>query len=95
MKRVSKKDKRRLMVLVLIFIPLLTFFVSNMFSYWSQIYKNIKETKKLEEEYANILDEEEMLKSEIKKLQDLDYVAKYAREKFLYSKDGEIIIKLD
>lgn len=95
MKRISKKDKRRLMILVLVFIPLLTFFVSNMFSYWSQIYKNIKETKKLEEKYANILDEEEMLKSEIRKLQDLDYVAKYAREKFLYSKDGEIIIKLD
>lgn len=95
MKRVSKKDKRRLLILVLIFIPLLTFFVSNMFSYWSQIYKNIKETKKLEADYVNILDQEEELKSEIQKLQDLDYVAKYAREKFLYSKDGEIIIKID
>lgn len=95
MKRVSKKDRRRLTVLVLFFIIFLTVFVSNMFSCWSQIYKNIKETKKLEEKYAEILDEEEMLKSEIRKLQDLDYVAKYAREKFLYSKDGEIIIKLD
>ncbi len=95
MKRVSKKDKRRLLVLVLIFIPLLTFFVSNMFSYWSQIYRNVKETKELGKEYINILNEEEILKSEIQKLQDIDYVAKYAREKYLYSKDGEIIIKLD
>ena len=45
MKRASKKDKRRLTILVLIFIPLLTLFISNMFSYWSKIYNNVKETK--------------------------------------------------
>ncbi len=95
MKRVTKKDKRRLIVLMIIFIPLLTLFLSNMFSYWSSIYKNIKEKKKLENEYALKLEEEELLKSEIEKLQDEEYVARYAREKYLYSKNGEIIIKID
>ncbi len=95
MKRVTKKDKRRLIVLMIIFIPLLTLFLSNMFSYWSNIYKNIKEKKKLENEYALKLEEEELLKSEIEKLQDEEYVARYAREKYLYSKNGEIIIKID
>lgn len=95
MKRITKKDKRRLLILVLFFIPLLTFFVSNMFSYWSQIYQNIVEKDKLEKKYSDILDEEDKLKSEIKKLSDLEYVAKYAREKYLYSKDGELIIKID
>lgn len=95
MKRVTKKDKRRLIVLMIIFIPLLTLFLSNMFSYWSSIYKNIKEKKKLENEYALRLEEEELLKSEIEKLQDEEYVARYAREKYLYSKNGEIIIKID
>lgn len=94
MKKVTKKDRRRITLLITIFIPLLTLFVSNMFSYWSQIYKNIKEKEELEVLYKEILEEEETLKSEIVKLQDDEYVARYAREKFLYSKDGEIIIKI-
>lgn len=80
---------------MLIFIPLLTLFVSNMFSYWSKIYNNIKETKKLEEEYNEKMKEEASLKTEIDKLHDPEYVAKYAREKYLYSKKGEIIIKIE
>ena len=92
---VSKKDKRRLTLLMFIFIPLLILFVSRMFSYWSIIYSNIKLKKELEIEYKEILEEEELLNSEINKLQDEEYVARYAREKFLYSKDGEIIIKMD
>lgn len=94
MKKVTKKDRRRITFLIIIFIPLLTVFVSNMFSYWSQIYNNIKEKEELESLYREILEEEETLKTEIVKLQDDEYVARYAREKYLYSKDGEIIIKI-
>ena len=46
------------------------------------------------EELIGGLEEEETLKSEIVKLQDDEYIARYAREKYLYSKDGEIIIKI-
>jgi cell division protein FtsB len=35
------------------------------------------------------------LKEEINRLQDPEYMAKYAREKYLYSKNGEIIIKIE
>ena len=91
----TKKDKRRITLLMLIFIPLLIMFVSRMFSYWSVIYSNVKEKKELEWKYKEILEREDLLKSEISKLEDEEYVARYAREKFLYSKDGEIIIKLD
>ena len=38
--------------------------------------------------------EKQVLETDVKKLQDPDYVAKYAREKYLYSKDGELIIKI-
>lgn len=95
MRRVTKKDKRRIFVLICVFVPLLTFFVSNMVSYWSSIYTNIKDKKELDKVYASYLEEEELLKSEIEKLQDDEYIARYAREKYLYSKDGEIIIKID
>ena len=92
---VTKKDKRRLILLMGIFLPLLIMFVSRMFSYWSVIYSNKKKKKNLEVKYKEILEEEEILKSEISKLQDEEYVTRYAREKFLYSKDGEIIIKME
>ncbi len=94
MKKASIKDQRRLFVLTLFFIPLLILFISNMFSFWSTIYKNIKVKKELELVYTSKLEEEESLKSEITKLKDPEYVAKYAREKYLYSKNGELIIKI-
>ena len=95
MNGITKKDKRRLLVLMCIFIPLLIWFISNITTYTSIIYSNIKEKKELDKKYAEILEEEELLKSEISKLQDEEYVARYAREKYLYSKDDEIIIKID
>ena len=91
----TKKDKRRITLLFMIMIPLLVLFVSRMFSYWSVIITNINEKKELETKHKEILEKEDLLKSEINKLQDKEYVARYAREKLLYSKDGEIIIKMD
>ena len=44
--------------------------------------------------YFTLKDEEDKLNSDIKKLKDPEYVARYAREKYMYSKDGELIIRL-
>lgn len=95
MKKVTKKQKRRILLLSVLIIPLLTLFISNLFSYWSQIYKNVKEKEELQAQMNEQLDEEEKLKKEINKLQDPEYIAKYAREKYLMSKNGEIIIRID
>jgi cell division protein DivIC len=95
MKRATKKDKRRILVLIVILIPLLVLFISNIWKYSVQILKNIETKKELDATYKEKLKEEEKLQSEIIKLQDPDYVARYAREKYLYSKDGEIIIKIE
>ena len=56
--------------------------------------KNKREKKDLETKYSKLLSDKEVLETDVKKLQDPDYVAKYAREKYLYSKDGELIIKI-
>ncbi len=48
----------------------------------------------LKDKLSNLKEEEEILNSDIKKLEDPDYVARYAREKYLYSKDGELIIRI-
>ena len=55
----------------------------------------MKEQKKeLEDRINSLKEEEKILESDIQKLEDPSYVARYAREKYLYSKDGEIIIRL-
>lgn len=52
------------------------------------------EVRELEKKLADLQEEEKELNSEIVKLQDTDYLARYAREKYFYSKDNEIIIRI-
>lgn len=60
----------------------------------SSIYKMKEQKKELEDRIASLKEEEKVLESDIQKLEDPSYVARYAREKYLYSKDGEIIIRI-
>lgn len=93
-KKVNKGAKRRLLVLFCVFVLLIGYISYTTFSYWEEILKNNKETKELEEKYDKLLSDKEVLETDVLKLQDPEYVAKYAREKYLYSKDGELIIKI-
>lgn len=91
----TKKDKRRILLgtlVILIMICYLSFFV---YRYWNQILSNNNEKKILEAKYEALLKEEDELNNEITKMQDSEYAAKYAREKYGYSKDNEVIIKFD
>ena len=89
-----EKTQTRIRVYLIVIIGLLTFLGYKMYSYWPRIYSNYKEKAKLEEQYNNLLEEEDTLSGDIKKLQDPNYIARFAREKYLYSKDGEIIIRI-
>ncbi len=62
--------------------------------YWVEIFDKYKEKQELEQKLAELQAEEKALQLDADKLQDPDYVARYAREKYLYSKDGEFIIKI-
>lgn len=67
------------------------------YSFFSNVGKMIEisnEKKELQSKLDSLKDEEEVLNSDIKKLEDPEYVARYAREKYLYSKDGELIIRI-
>ena len=69
--------------------------MSTFFSYVSQIYKTKQEIDSVKTVYNEKLEKEEELKSEINRLQDPEYMARYAREKYLYSGKDEIIIKIE
>ncbi len=93
-KRITKKTKRRLTFLSSIILLLVGVIISSVFKDMCQVFKNKNEIAILTDKYNTLLHEEESLQSEITKLQDEDYVARYAREKFLYSLPNEVIIKL-
>ena len=62
--------------------------------YWVDIINKYKEKKDLELELASLKEKEAQLRVDANKLQDPNYIARYAREKYYYSKDGEFIIKI-
>ncbi len=63
-------------------------------NYWVQIYNKHKELASLDEKYKKLKKKEAALKVDVNKMQDSDYIARYAREKYLYSKDGEFILNI-
>ncbi len=91
--KVTKKERRRLTIFILSFIFIIGFTCINIFPDWLKIMKNKQEITVLQSSYEELLDTEEALKAEVQKLQDPDYVERYAKEKFLYTKDDEIIIR--
>lgn len=93
-KRITKKAKRRLTFLACAILMLVAVIITNVFNDLCEIINNKNELTLLNDKYENLLHEEESLQSEITKLQDSDYVARYAREKYLYSLPDEVIIKL-
>ena len=60
----------------------------------TKILQNKRKINSLNSEYTSLLEKEESLNSEVTKLQDPDYVARYAREKYMYSLPDEVIIRI-
>ena len=62
--------------------------------YWVEIFEKYQEKNSLEEELTLLKEKEEELKVDANRLQNPDYIARYAREKYLYSKEGEYILQI-
>ncbi len=88
------KNTRRLLVLCTGSIVLIVGLSLTVGNCWAEIFSKYQEKKKLEKELVELKEKEEKLKVDVKKMQDPDYVARYAREKYLYSKDGEYVIQI-
>ena len=91
----TKKEKKRLFVISAVIILLIISLVSSVAGDWTKIMENKSKITSLNKQYNDLLSEEEKLVSEVTKLQDDDYVLRYAKEKFLYSEDGEVIIRMN
>ena len=94
-RKVVKAAKRRLVFFGTISIAVIIYFFVTLATYTIRIAELSQEKKELAAQMVTLKDDEENLKLEIQKLQDPDYIARFARENYLYSKDGEYIIKIE
>lgn len=93
-RRITKASKRRLTIFGTIsLIAIIYFLISLVYSCYS-IYNLMQEKERLENLYVELEQEAEDLKLDIEKLNDPNYLADYARENYLYSKEGEYIIQI-
>ncbi len=93
-KKKSSKAKKRFLVLSVFFVGVVSLSVASIFKDWLEIMSNKQQIASLTSYYDELLEEEASLTSEVTKLHDEDYIARYAREKYMYSLPGEFIIKI-
>ena len=89
-----KKMRRRMLLLGLTSIGIIFAMTFTIGKYWVEIFEKYQEKKELDKELTLLKEKEETLKVDAKKLQNPDYIARYAREKYQYSKDGEFILQI-
>ena len=92
----ARRKRRVKSIFVFVFFMLLISYLSyNLFVSINKIISINKEKKELEGRIVSLQEEEKKLQADIQKLEDPTYIARYPREKYLYSKDGELIIRFD
>ena len=90
----TKKKVLRFFILGITCTILVAVILVTLTHVWINIYGKYKERKEIEEKLLKLKEKEEELVVDVEKLQDPEYVARYLREKYFYSKDGEYIIKI-
>ena len=93
----KRKVKLKVRTLVVFTITIMIFgYLSYSGIYYLVSKKNYESEKiVLQDKLNNLKDKETDLNSEINKLKDDDYLARYAREEYLYSKKGEYVIRIE
>lgn len=94
MKKNKKKKTRRLLLFGTISVAVIVYFFYVLFSLSYNIYSLDKKRSELVEQLVAYEHDERVLSLEIDKLKDPDYIARFARENYQYSKDNEIIFQI-
>lgn len=93
-KKKKKKHLKKMFLFTVLSLLVIGTTTYSTLKYWVEIYDKYQEKKELKKELVALKEKEEELKVDASKLQDPDYIARYAREKYAYSKDGEIILRI-
>ena len=92
-RRVKKKAKRiaTFGVISIVIVVMTSIALGSLFL---DILDKYNEKKNLESKLVALQDKQKELEQDVKKLEDPEYLARYAREKYFYSKDGELILRI-
>lgn len=85
---------RRLAALGIMTAVLIVLLVSTLASSKSALEEKRVQKEKVSEELAKVQEEQEMLKLQISKLNDDEYIGKLLRKEYFLSEEGEIIFTL-
>lgn len=85
---------RRLGFFALLVVVVLSWLTMTMFSQKNALAAKEQQKIEAKQELVDILEEQEMLKSQIVKLNDDEYIAKLARKEYFLSDEGEIIFSI-
>lgn len=91
----TKKTKGRMFIIFLFFGAIISTLGYTLFSSLKQINILVNEKKRLSEEKISLKEKQESLEADIERLSDPEYIARYAREKYFYSRNGEFILRID
>ena len=90
-----KKNSNNLILKTLFCIFLLIFSATVITSNAYNIKNKLSEKKYLTKRLEKLKEDEKTLSDDVEKLKNPEYAARYAREKYLYSKTGEKILKVN
>lgn len=89
----KKRRTKTFFTFVICFVVIclcITFSVDN----FMKINRMEKEKKELTKKLTELKEEQKILTDDVEKLKNPEYAARYAREKYFYSKTGEKILKI-
>lgn len=92
-KKISRASKRRLVFFGTFSVLVIGYFLFSALYYTYKINNLKLQEKKLNEKLTKLQKEERILSNDMERLKDPDYLAKYAREIYSYSKDDEVVIQ--
>lgn len=89
------KENRNSFLISLLCVFIICVSVISSINNYSEIRKKNREKQELIKLLEELTHEEKTLTDDVEKLKNPEYAARYAREKYLYSKTGEKILKID
>lgn len=92
-KKISKASKIRLVIYGPFSILIIFYFLFSIGYYTYKIYDLKSQEKNLTNKLNELEKQEKILSTDMEKLKDPEYLAKYAREEYSYSKEGEIVFQ--
>ena len=93
--RLTAKERRRIVLTSIFCFFIIWLSVISSVNNIMQIGEKKQEKKELTQRLEELEEEEITLTDDVEKLKNPEYAARYAREKYLYSKNGEKILKID